>query len=134
MRANVEEAVTAAVAEERAKNSESLEQARKDVAEQRKIAAELSKGRALEKERHVNEIRDKDEKIREAVDALKAKAEECKQLEKDVENAEEAARRELLQERQTCENEMEELREAKVMLFFLSVQTLCDIFLNRRRW
>ena len=43
MRAKVEEAVTAAVAEERAKNSESLEQARKDLAEQRVNAVELSK-------------------------------------------------------------------------------------------
>ena len=43
MRAKVEEAVTAAVAEERAKNSESLEQARKDVVEQRVMAVELSK-------------------------------------------------------------------------------------------
>ena len=43
MKAKVEEAVTAAVAEERAKNSESLEQARKDLAEQRVNAVELSK-------------------------------------------------------------------------------------------
>ncbi len=107
-------AVTAAVAEERAKNSESLEQARKDVAEQRKIAAELRKGQALEKASHVNEMKDKDEE-------LKKMQKQCEKFEKDIENAknaEEAARQELLQARQTFENEVKELRESKVMLFF----------------
>ena len=112
MRAKVEEAVTAAVAEERAKNSESLEQARKDVVEQRKIAEELSKGRELEKETHVNEMETKVGEIREAVEALNARDEKCKQLEKDIENAEHAARWELWKERQ--------LLGAKVMHVLLS--------------